>query len=51
MVRLDNWVNLDMNPEHAALIAALRPAIEDLVVHVAGRPDKLYNLEVGYLKV
>lgn len=43
-VRLDNWLNYEMNPYHASLITALRPAIEDLVVFAAESPDEVLNL-------
>lgn len=44
-VRLDNWINFEMNPYHAALITALRPAIENLVVFAAESPDEIVRLE------
>lgn len=42
-VRLDNWLNLEMDPYHAALIVALRPAIEELIVLAAQQPDEVLN--------
>ncbi|KAL0811429.1 hypothetical protein ABMA28_009831 [Loxostege sticticalis] len=39
MVRLDNWLNFDMSPRAAALVVALRPAIEKLVERAASEPD------------
>ncbi|KAG7203525.1 hypothetical protein KM043_013578 [Ampulex compressa] len=44
LVRLDNWINLEMNPEHAALIVALRPALESLVVRAAKDPESILEL-------
>lgn len=44
MIRLDNWVNLDMNPEHAASIVALRPALESLVVKASKDPETILEL-------
>ncbi|GBP27711.1 Dosage compensation regulator [Eumeta japonica] len=39
MVRLDNWLNLGMSVRQAALVLALRPAIERLVERAAAEPD------------
>ncbi|KAM3960635.1 LOW QUALITY PROTEIN: dosage compensation regulator mle [Aphomia sociella] len=39
VVRLDNWLNLEMSPRAAALVVALRPALERLVERAAGEPD------------
>lgn len=44
-VRIDNWLLFDMNPYHASLITALRPAIENLVLFAAESPDEVINLE------
>ncbi|XP_015591830.2 dosage compensation regulator isoform X2 [Cephus cinctus] len=44
MVRLDNWINLDMNPEEAAAIVALRPALESLVVRASKEPTAILEL-------
>ena len=38
-IRVDNWINLDMDPYQAAIICALRPAIETLVTAAASTPD------------
>ncbi|KAJ8980238.1 hypothetical protein NQ317_003746 [Molorchus minor] len=35
VVRLDNWINLDMDPEVASMILALRPALESLVIRAS----------------
>jgi ATP-dependent RNA helicase A len=35
IVRLDNWINLRMDPKDAAYIAALRPALESLVIRAS----------------
>lgn len=42
-VRLDNWLNLEMDPYHASLIVALRPAIENLIVQAAQQPDEVLS--------
>ncbi|XP_055390609.1 dosage compensation regulator [Condylostylus longicornis] len=47
-VRLDNWLNFDMDPKAAAYLAALRPAIEDLVTKAAESPTEILNLEEPY---
>ena len=38
MVRLDNWINLKMEPRVAAMITALRPAVGSLVIRCAAQP-------------
>ena len=61
IVRLDNWINLQMDPQVAAsignfeleiddrfennnlLIAALRPAIESLIINAANDPETMSN--------
>ncbi|XP_014281109.1 dosage compensation regulator mle isoform X2 [Halyomorpha halys] len=43
-VRLDNWVNLEMDLSSAMAVLSLRPAIEGLVVKVATDPEYLSNL-------
>lgn len=44
VIRLDNWINLDMNPQHAASIVALRPALESLVVRASKDPETILEL-------
>lgn len=44
-VRLDRWINFQMDPQHAALVVALRPAIEELVLKVSAEPDRLLRLD------
>ncbi|CAH0390358.1 unnamed protein product [Bemisia tabaci] len=46
-IRLDNWINLNINPEIAAALVALRPAIESLVVRASKEPESF--AEVGPL--
>ncbi|CAH1405915.1 unnamed protein product [Nezara viridula] len=43
-VRLDNWVNFEMDLTSAMAVLSLRPAIEGLVVKVASDPEYLMNL-------
>lgn len=45
VVRLDNWINFDMDPNVAAKIAALRPALEGLVIRASKEPEQI--LEMG----
>ncbi|KAI5701615.1 hypothetical protein M8J75_011364 [Diaphorina citri] len=45
VIRLDNWINLNINPADAAAIIALRPAIESLIVISVIR--KLCNFNAG----
>ncbi|XP_019699351.1 dosage compensation regulator isoform X2 [Harpegnathos saltator] len=44
VIRLDNWINLDMNPQHAAAIVALRPVLESLVVRASKDPETILEL-------
>ncbi|XP_012161040.1 dosage compensation regulator isoform X2 [Ceratitis capitata] len=45
IVRLDNWLTFEMDPQHAASLAALKPAIEELVTIACDRPDEIGQLE------
>lgn len=44
-VRLDNWLNYEMDPYEASLITALRPAIEQLIVSTAENPDDILKMD------
>ncbi|XP_059486381.1 dosage compensation regulator isoform X2 [Neocloeon triangulifer] len=44
VIRLDNWINLEMKPEIAAAIVALRPALESLVMKAAETPEGVTEL-------
>ena len=44
IVRLDNWINLDISPKVAAAIVALRPALESLVIRAAKDPETILEL-------
>ncbi|ODM98670.1 Dosage compensation regulator [Orchesella cincta] len=44
MVRLDNWINLDIDAKAAAAIVALRPSIENLIVKVSENPESFFPL-------
>ncbi|XP_076767184.1 dosage compensation regulator mle [Xylocopa sonorina] len=51
VVKLDNWINLDMDPSHAAAIVALRPSLESLVVKAAKEPETILELSSNDEKV
>ena len=38
---MDNWINLTMDPQVAASVVALRPAIETLVIRAANDPENV----------
>ena len=40
-IRLDNWITLNMDPRSAAVVTALRPALESLVIAAADDPEKI----------
>lgn len=51
VVRLDNWLNFDMSARTAALVTALRPAIEKIVERAAAEPDSALNFSPKERKV
>ena len=51
VVRLDNWLNFEMNPRSAALVTALRPAVEKLVERAASEPDAALQFTPSEQKV
>ena len=40
-MRVDNWINLNVDPHVAASIVALRPAIETLVINASNDPENV----------
>ncbi|KAF5271033.1 hypothetical protein FQR65_LT05383 [Abscondita terminalis] len=44
VVRLDNWINLNMDPHTAAKILALRPALESLIIRAAKDPEQVLQM-------
>ncbi|XP_050306805.1 dosage compensation regulator isoform X2 [Anthonomus grandis grandis] len=44
VVRLDNWINLKMDPQTASEIVALRPALESLVIRASQDPEQIMDL-------
>ncbi|XP_017074877.1 dosage compensation regulator isoform X2 [Drosophila eugracilis] len=51
IVRVDNWVNFEMEPEIAAKVGALKPALEDLITVACDRPADILQLEEPYAKL
>lgn len=51
VVRLDNWINLDMDPSIASMIVALRPALESLVIRASKEPEQILEMGNTDLKV
>ncbi|KAH8394703.1 hypothetical protein KR222_002076, partial [Zaprionus bogoriensis] len=51
MVRVDNWLNFDMDPEHAAKIGALKPALEDLITVACDNPNNVLHLDAPFAKL
>ncbi|XP_052862238.1 dosage compensation regulator [Anopheles cruzii] len=47
-VQLDGWLNLEMDPCDAALIVALRPALQALLIRISENPDEVQSLEPKY---
>uniref|UniRef100_A0A8D8F423 RNA helicase n=1 Tax=Culex pipiens TaxID=7175 RepID=A0A8D8F423_CULPI len=48
MVRIDNWLNYEMDPNQAALIVTLRPVIQDLLIRITEHPEDVNQLEDKY---
>lgn len=44
IVRLDNWINLAMDPNVASQIVSLRPALESLVVRASSEPEQILEM-------
>lgn len=51
VVRLDNWINLDMDPNEAIAILALRPVLESLVVRASSEPEMILQMSEEDTKV
>lgn len=51
VVRLDNWINLEIDPNLAAKIVALRPALESLIVKSSKDPEQVLELEPSDVEV
>ncbi|XP_053677037.1 dosage compensation regulator isoform X2 [Anopheles nili] len=48
-VRIDNWLNLEMDPCDAAMILALRPCLQDLLVRISENPEDVSTLEPKFV--
>lgn len=44
IVRLDNWINLAMDPLLASQILSLRPALESLVIRASQEPEQVLEM-------
>lgn len=51
IIRLDNWLNFEMDPLCAAQLAALKSAIEDLVTIACDNPDEVLQLDESHTKL
>ncbi|XP_032585877.2 dosage compensation regulator isoform X1 [Drosophila mojavensis] len=51
VVRVDNWLNFDIDPEHAAKIGALKPALEDLITIACDNPGNVLKLDEPYARL
>lgn len=47
VVRLDNWINFEMDPVAASQILALRPALEDLVIRATENPEQVLDMSTS----
>ncbi|XP_021712655.1 dosage compensation regulator-like [Aedes aegypti] len=48
MVRIDNWMNFEMDPHQAALIVTLRAVLQDLLFRVSENSEEANALEERY---
>ncbi|XP_063725598.1 ATP-dependent RNA helicase A-like [Symsagittifera roscoffensis] len=44
MVRLDDWINLDLDHKSAASVVALRPIIEDFIMRFTSEPERALQM-------
>lgn len=51
IIRLDNWLNFEMDAYIAAMLAALKPAIEDLVTMACDSPDEILQMDETHMKL
>lgn len=51
LIRLDNWLNFKMDPYLASMIAALKPALEDLVSTACDDPSEILQLNEAQTKL
>ncbi|XP_065360974.1 dosage compensation regulator [Calliphora vicina] len=51
IVRLDNWLNFKMDPYVASMLAALKPALEDLASTACDEPSEIQQLNEAQSKL
>lgn len=51
VVRLDNWINLAMDPNVASAIVSLRPVLESLVIRASSKPETITDMSESDKKV
>jgi ATP-dependent RNA helicase A len=49
VVRVDNWLNFEMDPKQAALIAALRPVVSEIITMISENPEETLTLDERHL--
>ena len=49
-IKLDNWINISMSPHQAALVTALRPALETLIIRCAADPASVTDISNTEIK-
>ncbi len=50
VVRLDNWINLEMDPTDAAIVCGLRKVLDDILIMTVENPEEVLNLDENYQK-
>jgi ATP-dependent RNA helicase A len=50
MVRLDNWLNFEMDPNDAAIICALKNVLDEILLIAVQQPDEVLNLDEKHMK-
>lgn len=45
LVKLDNWICLEMNPNDASVVCGLRRALEEILVEAVRQPEEILNLD------
>ncbi|XP_070497606.1 dosage compensation regulator mle isoform X2 [Chironomus tepperi] len=50
VVRLDNWLNFEMDPNDAAVICALRNVLDEILLIAVQQPDEVLNLDEKHMK-
>lgn len=50
VVRLDNWLNFEMDPNDAAIICALKNVLDEILLLAVQQPDEVLNLDENHMK-